>query len=252
MRVLVLGGSGNVGKLVLQQLLSRDIEVRAIVRAPESLPSTLTANPKLTVIKANLLELSVDNLASHLTDCAAVTCTLGHGLSYKRIPALGVWLNPHDLVVRATKMVCDAIIKVQPTTPIRFVLLNTVGVFSPDGSDKHVRGGLEKGLVLFMKAVLPPYTDSVRSAEYISTKVGASEKSIEWTVVRPDSFIDGEVSEYKTLDSIQHPFYEPDYVTKANIAHFVCELVQNSETFDKFKFKMPIIIDAHQPSKASK
>ncbi|KAG0237382.1 hypothetical protein B0O80DRAFT_495242 [Mortierella sp. GBAus27b] len=249
-RVLVLGGTGNVGKLVLQQLLGRGAEVRAIVRTPESLPSTISSNPKLSVIKASLLDMPVDELASHIRGCDTVISTLGHNLNYGRIPAVGIWLNPHDLVVRATQMVCDAIDKIQPPNPIRFILLCTVGVSNPDGSDtKHVRTTFEKSAVSFMAAVLPPYTDSVRSATYISQEVGTENKSIEWTVVRPDGFIDGEVSEYTLLESIQHPFYKADKVTKANIAHFMCELTENPATWQQWKFKMPIIIDTNQPSK---
>ncbi|KAF9435826.1 hypothetical protein BGZ76_005429 [Entomortierella beljakovae] len=250
MRVLVLGGSGNVGKLVLSQLLARDgADVHAIVRNPDALPSSLSSNPKLSLVKSNILELSVDELSTHVRGCDTVICTLGHGLNYGRIPAIGIWFNPHDLVVRTTKMVCDAINIVQPDSPIKFIILNTVGVENPDGSDTHVRKPTERRLVSFMKAVLPPYTDSVLSAEYISKDVGTKSKYIEWTVVRPDGFIDGEVSEYKLLDSIQHSFYEADKVTRANIAHFMCDLASNPKTWETWKFKMPVIIDANQPPK---
>ncbi|KAF9100942.1 hypothetical protein BGX27_000174 [Mortierella sp. AM989] len=249
MRVFVLGGSGNVGKLVLQQLLGRGIQVRAIVRSPESMPNALSSNPALTLIKASLLDLTVDELSTHLSGCDTVICTLGHNMSYGRIPAVGIWLNPHDLVVKATEMVCDSIKMLQPENPIRFIILNTVGVMNPDGSDKHVRSGTEKRLVSFMSSVLPPYTDSVRSAEYISKQVGAGSKFIEWCAVRPDGFIDGEVSEYTILDSIQHAFYAADKITKANIAHFMCELVENPKTWATWRFKMPVIIDTNQPPK---
>ncbi|KAG0368901.1 hypothetical protein BC939DRAFT_502342 [Gamsiella multidivaricata] len=249
MRVLVLGGSGNVGKLVLQQLLARGHEVRAIIRTPENLPSILSSDSKLSVIKANLLDISIDDLASHVQGYDTVISTLGHSMNYGRVPGLGIWINPHDLVVRATQMVCDSINKAQPTNPIRFILLNTVGVINPDGSDTHVRSGFEKRLVSVMTAVLPPYADSVRSANYISKEVGTGSKYVEWTAVRPDGFIDGEISEYRVLDSIQHAFYEPDKITKANIAHFMCELVENPKTWEQWKFKMPVLIDTHQPSK---
>ncbi|KAF9956583.1 hypothetical protein BGZ70_009836 [Mortierella alpina] len=249
MRVLVLGGSGNVGKLVLQQLLGRGHDVRAIVRTPESMPTSLSSEPKLSLIKANLLELSVDDLSTHVKGCDAVICTLGHNMNYGRIPAIGVWLNPHDLVVRATQMVCDSINKVQPANPIKFIILNTVGVLNPDGSDKHVRSGFEKRAVAFMSAALPPYTDSVRSAQYISTQVGTGHKHIEWTAVRPDSFIDGDVSEYTVLDTITHPFYVAEKITKANIAHFMCELMDDPIKWAQWKFKMPVLIDTHQPAK---
>src|SRR5690606_6746479 len=104
-------------------------------------------------------------------------------------------------------------------------------------------------LVKFMTAVLPPYTDSLRSAQYISQEIGTKQPSIEWVAVRPDSFIDGEPSAYTILDSIQHPFYESEYVTMANIAHFMGELVNNPVTWTQWKFKMPIIIDTNQPAK---
>ncbi|KAK3816218.1 MAG: hypothetical protein J3Q66DRAFT_341964 [Benniella sp.] len=247
-RVLVLGGSGNVGKLVLKQLLERGVQVRAIVRTPESLPSAFTSNPRLSVIKGSLLHMGVDELASHVQGCDAVISTLGHNLNYGRIPAIGIWANPHDLVTKASQMVCDAINKIQPANPIKFVLLCTVGVSNPDGSDKHVRSRFERSMVSLMYAILPPYTDSVRSANYISQQVGTTNPLIEWTVVRPDGFIDGEVSEYTVLDSIQHAFYTADKVTRANIAHFMCELSENPRTWAEWRFKMPIIIDTHQPT----
>ncbi|KAG0334768.1 hypothetical protein BG000_008062 [Podila horticola] len=250
MKVLILGGTGNVGKLVIQQLLERDIEVKAVVRSSSRLPSDSISNPNLTAIQANLLDLSVSDLASHLKGCDAVVCTLGHNMSYGRVPGVGIWLNTRDLVTRATKMVCDAVRELQPETPIRFVLLNTIGVKNSDGSDTWVRTRLERGLVSFMTGVLPPYTDSVRSAQHISQEVGKKDsKYLEWVTVRPDGFIDGPVSEYKTMESIQHSFYAPDYITKANIAHFMCELLVGQQLWEQWKFKMPLIIDAKQPEK---
>ena len=89
MRVLVLGGSGNVGKLVVQQLLARGHEVHVIVRMPENMPSTLVSEPKLSLIKANLLDLSVNDVSAYMKGSDAVVCTLGHNLNYGRVPVLG-------------------------------------------------------------------------------------------------------------------------------------------------------------------
>ncbi|KAG0256882.1 hypothetical protein DFQ27_005426 [Actinomortierella ambigua] len=253
MRALVLGGSGNVGKLVLQLLLERGAEVQALVRTPEAIPADLTANKNLTLIQGSLLHLSVDDLAGHIKGCNAVIMTLGHGLSYGRVPALGLWMNPHELVVKATQMTSEAIIKLQPPAPIKFIILNTVGVANPDGSDPYQPGALERGLIGFMKMALPPYADSVKSAVYISQQIGDKHKSsLEWVVVRPDGFIDGEVCAYKLMEGIQHPFYEPDHITKANIAHFMRELAYNYDTWNTWKFKMPIIVNASQPHKEKK
>ena len=145
-------------------------------------------------------------------------------------------------------MVCESINKLGPANPIKFVLLNTVGVENPDGSDKHVRSGFENNMVAFMNATVPPYTDSVRSAKYIS-EVGRGQKHVEWVTVRPDGFIDGEMSEYTVLESTMHPFYTPDKITKANIAHFMCELLDEPKKWEQWRFKMPVIIDTNQPGK---
>ncbi|KAK9720908.1 hypothetical protein K7432_003856 [Basidiobolus ranarum] len=246
MRVLVVGGTGNVGKLVLQQLLERGLEVRAIVRSPQSLPTTISTNPKLSVITASLLDLNEDELVGHVKGCDAVISTLGHNLNYGRIPILGIWAAPQDLVLSASKKLCSAIQKIQPAAPIKYILLNTTGVSNPAGTDTHVRSGLESVLVSTMQTLLPPYSDSVLSAQYVSKEIGTENQYIEWTTVRPDGFIDGEISEYTLKPSPEHAFYQPDHTTKANIAHFMCELVVNSDTWNEWKFKMPIIIDAKQ------
>ncbi|KAI9201877.1 uncharacterized protein BJ171DRAFT_197029 [Polychytrium aggregatum] len=246
MKALIVGGTGNVGKLVVEQLLQRNVHVQAIVRSPDRIPSQLVANPSLTLIKASLLELSIDELAEHLRGCDVVISTLGHNLSYNGIPALGVWAPPQDLVEQASRNICHAIEKLQPSSPIRYIMLNTVGVANPDGSDTHTRSTFERSMVSLMTTVLPPYRDSVMSAAYLGKEVGTSNKYIEWVAVRPDGFIDGEVSSYSLFESIRHPFYAPEKVTKANIAHFMGELVTKPETWNQWKFKMPVIIDEKQ------
>ena len=60
MRVLTLGSSGRVGRLVLEQLLQRGVAVRALVR------SRIPAAEGLEVVEAKLLELSKEDLAKHL------------------------------------------------------------------------------------------------------------------------------------------------------------------------------------------
>ena len=52
MDVLLLGGTGRTGGRVLQQLLSRDVSVRAVVRSAERLPSGVADDPRLTAVVA--------------------------------------------------------------------------------------------------------------------------------------------------------------------------------------------------------
>ena len=58
--VLLLGGTGRTGGRVLEQLLSRGVNVRAVVRSAGRLPAGVVANPLLTVVEADLLSLSGD------------------------------------------------------------------------------------------------------------------------------------------------------------------------------------------------
>ncbi|TPX70428.1 hypothetical protein SpCBS45565_g01767 [Spizellomyces sp. 'palustris'] len=246
MRALVVGGTGNVGKLLLQQLLERGVEVRAIVRSAESVPATLSGNPKLSLIEASLLDLSEAELVTHVRGCDAVLSTLGHNMNLGSIPVLGIWASPRDLVLRASKRMCGAIEKIRPETPIKFILLNTVGVTNPAGTDIGVRSRTERAIFWTLEALIPPHRDNVLAAEYMNKEIGTGNQSIEWTAVRPDGFIDGDVSEYTTHDSIQHSLFDVNNTTKANIAHFMAELAVNPETFAAWKGKMPVIIDAKQ------
>ena len=55
--VLLVGGTGRTGRRVLEQFLSRDVKVRAIVRSAERLPAGAAKDRRLTVVEADLLSL---------------------------------------------------------------------------------------------------------------------------------------------------------------------------------------------------
>ena len=77
-RVLLLGGTGRTGGRVLQQLLGRGVRVRAVVRSAERLPAGVADDPRLTVVEADLLSLSDEELAEQVDGCDAVISCLGH------------------------------------------------------------------------------------------------------------------------------------------------------------------------------
>lgn len=261
MQVLVVGGTGNVGKLVLSQLLSQNHKVRAIVRSPTSLPDNISSNANLTVIQGSLLDMSQDELVNHIRGCDAVVSTLGHNMSYKGIPLLGnsryplqktsqltyrhqtgILSPPHYLVRDACQALCTAIQTLAPTTPTKFILLNTVGVSHPSGTDStHIRTPFESSFLSLITTLIPPQSDNTAAAEYIVKTIGLNNPYIQWCAVRPDGFIDGDVSEYVVFEDPQHPFYASHKVRKANIAKFVGELVGDEGVWGKWRFKMPVI-----------
>jgi nucleoside-diphosphate-sugar epimerase len=237
MTTLVLGGTGRVGALVSQQLLERGLSVRAIVRSPEKLPDAVSSHANFSMIQANLLDVTEDEMVGHLNGCDAVVSCLGHVMSFG-----GIFGHPRSLVTQATTNVSEAIEKLQPDPPIKFVVLNTVGVQNPVEEDR-VRGWFEGGFVWTLATILPPFNDSVQSANYLCKEVGTANPHIEWSLVRPDAFIEGDVSEYALHETIQSSMFSPGQTTMANVAHFMGELVQNPETWNAWKFKMPVILN---------
>jgi putative NADH-flavin reductase len=59
MRIAIIGASGNIGSAILAEALARGHSITAIVRHPEKIPSN---NPRLTVVKGDVLKDKVDNL----------------------------------------------------------------------------------------------------------------------------------------------------------------------------------------------
>ena len=100
MKVLVVGASGATGRLVVDRLLSQDVEVSAIVRRLDALPD----NAKLNKIQASVHNLSITDMATHLEGCSAVVSCLGHNLTFK-----GMFGKPRLLVTDTLQCICKAI-----------------------------------------------------------------------------------------------------------------------------------------------
>jgi uncharacterized protein YbjT (DUF2867 family) len=81
MTIFVVGASGATGRRLVERLLGRGHDVRAIVRSPDTLPEELRHHARVTVIPASMLDLSDAELAQHVKGCAAVASCLGHNLT---------------------------------------------------------------------------------------------------------------------------------------------------------------------------
>jgi hypothetical protein len=236
--VLVVGGTGRTGRRVVEQLLGRGVSVRAIVRSREKLPPGATEHPRLEVIEANLLSLSDAELQRHVRGCDAVISCLGHVLSVK-----GILGPPRDLVARATSRLCRAVEAVWPTTPAKFILMSSVSVHRPGGLDTR-RGKFEQVLLWILRRLVPPANDNQRAANFLQRDIGPSSPYVRWAVVRPDSLLEGDVSEYTLHEGLVSSLFRPDSTNMANVAHFMCELATNAATWDQWKGKLPVIINA--------
>jgi len=236
--VLLLGGTGRTGGRVLEQLLGRGVDVRAIVRSAGRLPAGVAANPALTVVEADLLSLSDEDLRGLVQGCDAVISCLGHVISVK-----GVFGPPRDLVTRAVSRVCDAIEALRPVEPVRLVLMSTVSVHRPGGVDAR-RGGLEKAQLGVLRALVPPAKDNQDAADFLCDEVGTADPFVEWVAVRPDTLLEGDVSDYTLHEGLVSSLAKPDSTNMANVAHFMCELVEDPALFDRWAGKLPVIVNA--------
>jgi NAD(P)-dependent dehydrogenase (short-subunit alcohol dehydrogenase family) len=236
--VLLLGGTGRTGRLVLSQLLERGVNVRAVVRSIDRLPAGVSADPGLTVVEADLATLSDEYLRGLVQGCDAVISCLGHNTTLK-----GVFGLPRDLVTQSATRVCRAIETLQPAKPVKFILMSSVSVNQPAGRAAR-RGGLGWGYVALIRGLVPPAKDNQRAADFLCRGIGTANPFVEWVAVRPDTLLEGQVTDYSLHDSLVSSLFRPDSTNRANVAHFMCELAQNPQAWDAWRFRLPVVINA--------
>lgn len=241
MVVLLVGGTGRTGRLVLEQLLGRGASIRAIVRSAERLPAAAAKNPRLAVIEADLLSLNDATLREHVRGCDAVISCLGHALSLK-----GVFGPPRDLVEQATTRLCRAIEAGQPAVPVRFILMSSVSVNRPGHLDTR-RGMFERACVATVRALVPPAKDNQRAADFLCREIAADHPFVHWAVVRPDTLVDGDVSEYAVHEGLVSSLFKPDHTSMANVAHFMCRLAADPKLWADWRGKLPVVVNARLP-----
>jgi len=236
--VLLVGGTGRTGGRVLQQLLERGVHVRAIVRSTQGLPDEAMSALNLTVIEADLLSLSAEELRRYLNGCDAVISCLGHTLS-----ARGLFGAPRDLVTQATTRLFRGIQSLAPAEPVRFILMSSVSVNRPARLDAR-RGALERAALAVLRAVLPPARDNQRAADFLIHEIGPADPYVRWTAVRPDTLLEGEVSEYTLHEGVVSTLFKPDSTNMANVAHCMCELATEPTMWAAWNGKLPVVVNA--------
>ncbi|MFO0756607.1 MAG: hypothetical protein U0359_08960 [Byssovorax sp.] len=93
-------------------------------------------------------------------------------------------------------------------------------------------------------ALVPPARDNQQAADYLRDTIGSNDPFLQWTVVRPDSLREGEISAYAVHAGLVKSLANPGDTAMANAAHFMCELITNEETWETWRFKLPVIINA--------
>ena len=229
---------------MVEQSLALGHTVRVIVRSRHRLPAAVLEHPNIAVIEASILDLSDQQLSDAAKGCDAVVSCLGHVISFK-----GIFGAPRKLCTDATRRLCAAIESNRPTSPTKFILMNTVGVPNPDLHEK--RSWFERGVLTLLRWLIPPHNDNETAAQHLHETVGKQSEYLEWCSVRPDSLINAEVSPYDVTESPVTGLFTGRPTTRSNVARFMTQLIEDEALWDTWKFKMPVIMNAQLGSSGS-
>ena len=212
------------------------LQVSSTVLPVLLLPSSVLEHSALTIIEGSILDLTDAQLREYVSGCDAVVSCLGHVLSVK-----GIFGAPRKLCTEATRRLCDAIAWNRPTMATKFVLMNTVGVANP--TLVETRSMFERVVLAGLRWLVPPHTDNEMAADHLMSTVGQRHKYIEWCSVRPDSLINDDVSPYDIEESPVTGLFSGRPTSRANVAHFMTQLVGDDAVWKQWRFKMPVIMN---------
>jgi nucleoside-diphosphate-sugar epimerase len=233
MKALILGPSGKTGKLVVQQLIRRDIQVRLVMRASAAIPENFTNDKRIEITKGNVSDFDIAKITELVKDCDSVICCLGHNISLK-----GIFGPPYKLVSNTVRKITEALHSLKLNQ--KFILMSTTAYTNKTIGEKNSPG--KKIIFSLLKVLLPPHRDNMLAADQLVHKLG-SNSGIEWVAVRPDSLIDVEVeSEYELHNhKIRSPLSNPGKTSRINASHLMAELVINDKLWQEWKHKTPVI-----------
>ena len=64
------------------------------------------------------------------------------------------------------------------------------------------------------------------------------------TLAQEDTLLSGEVSKYTLHEGLVNDLFRPGKTNMANVAHFMCELATNPQTWADWKGKLPVIVNS--------
>jgi len=233
MKVLVLGSSGATGKLVVQQLVKKNIQVRVVARESAIIPSQILDDKSIEIIKGNINDFEIAKIQDLVKDCDSVICCLGHNISFK-----GIFGPPRKLVSNTVAKIIEVLQSLNLSP--KFILMSTTAYTNRKLGEVNTLG--EKIVFSLLKVLLPPHKDNMLAADYLVHKFG-SKTNIDWVAVRPDSLFDEEnVSKYEIHNyKMRSAIFNPGKTSRMNVSNFMVELVINDKLWQEWKHKTPVI-----------
>ncbi len=233
MKALVLGASGATGKLVVQQLIKKNIKVRLVARESAIMPSQISEDKGIEIIRGNINDFEIAQIKDLVKGCDSVICCLGHNISFK-----GIVGPPHKLVYNTVVKIIEAL-QSQNLSP-KFILMSTTAYTNKKIGEVNTFG--EKLVFSLLYVLLPPHKDNMLSANHLVYKISSKTK-IDWVAVRPDSLFDEENESVYEIhnNKLRSPIFNAGKTSRINVSHFMVELVTNEKLWDEWKHKTPVI-----------
>ena len=235
MKVLVLGASGATGKLVVMQLIKRQINIRVVVREGAILSAEILDNPLVEIERGNITEFNDSEMISLLQDCNAIVSCLGHNITIR-----GIFGKPRNLVFDTIRNLSE-IVKEKADKKVKLILMSTTGYTNTITGEKNSLG--ERIILSILKLLLPPHRDNVKAANYLHEEIGEDNEKIEWIAVRPDTLVNEDhKSAYEVYESpVRSPVFNAGTTSRINVSHFMADLLINERLWREWQVKMPVV-----------
>lgn len=235
MKVLVLGASGATGKLVVMQLIKRQINIRVVVREGAILSAEILDNPLVEIERGNITEFNDSEMISLLQDCNAVVSCLGHNITIR-----GIFGKPRNLVFNTIRNISEIVME-KADKKVKLILMSTTGYTNTITGEKNSLG--ERIILSILKLLLPPHRDNVKAANYLHEKIGKDNEKIKWIAVRPDTLVNEDnKSAYEVYESpVRSPVFNAGTTSRINVSHFIADLLINERLWREWQFKMPAV-----------
>merc|ERR1712043_126878 len=128
----------------------------------------------------------------------------------------GIFGHPRRLVTEATQRLTTAAAasKAPDGGQPKFILMGSNGVANPNGMDE-IRPRSERTIIFLLRYLIPPHADNEGAAAYLHN-----------------------LREKQKKDGSE--------VTRANVAHFMVDLVTKDETWKKWEYQMPVLMNVEK------
>ncbi len=235
MKVLVLGASGATGKLVILQLIKREINIRILLREAVALSAEIQDNPLIEIERGNISECSNMEMHNLINGCTDIVSCLGHNITLK-----GLFGKPRDLVFDSVKNICE-VVKEKADRKVKLILMSTTAYTNITMGEGNSLG--ERIIFSLLKLLLPPHRDNVLAADYLVKNIGSHNEQIEWIAVRPDTLVNEDIEQrYEVYESqIRSPIFDAGTTSRINVSHFMAELIVNEDLWQEWQNKMPVV-----------